>query len=242
MDPVLSGIDVTPIDCFRDNYAFRIRCKSTGAVALVDPADPEAALAVIDDRLDAILCTHHHPDHVGGNEALLKRFPDARVYGHASDRGRIPGLSHGVDQGDVIEIGAAKARILHVPGHTTGAIAYHFRDDVFTGDTLFIAGCGRLFEGNPAQMFDSMAKLRALSPQTRVWVAHEYTESNLRFAAAVEPDNAAIATAQKRVEAMRVRGERTIPSTIELELKINPFLRAESAQVLAERRAAKDAF
>lgn len=242
MESILSHLEVTPIPCLNDNYAYRLVCPNTGFCAVVDPSEAAPVLEVLDGRLDAILSTHHHWDHTGGNEGLLKVFPGAQVYGHASDRGRIPGQTQWLEDGDVVYVGNHKARILFVPGHTTGGIAYHFRDDVFTGDTLFIAGCGRLFEGNPEMMHQSIQRLAALPDQTRVWVGHEYTLSNLRFAAEVEPDNADIDLAIRRSRQTREEGLATVPSSIELERKINPFMRAQSTEQLAELRAWKDRF
>ena len=209
---------------------------------MVDPSEAGPVLEALDGRLDAILSTHHHWDHTGGNEQLLQAFPDCEVYGHASDRGRIPGQTQWLEDGDVVQVGNHKARVLFVPGHTTGAIAYHFRDDVFTGDTLFIAGCGRIFEGNPEMMHQSLQRLAALPDQTRVWVGHEYTVANLRFAAAVEPDNPEISIATRRALAAREKDLATVPSSIQLERKVNPFLRAQSVRELAERREWKDRF
>ena len=238
----MSRLEITPIACLNDNYAYRLRCPTTGTTAVVDPSEGNPVLDVLEGRLDAILNTHHHWDHTGGNDALLKQFPQARVYGHASDQGRIPGQTDFLEDGDVIEIGNHKARILHIPGHTTGAIAYHFRDDVFTGDTLFIAGCGRLFEGTPDTMHQSLQRLAALPDDTRVWVGHEYTVANLRFARSVEPQNDALMPALQRAEAARAQDRPTIPSSIALEKKINPFLRASDARDFATKRAQKDEF
>ena len=242
MESILSHLDITPISCLNDNYAYLLRCPATGTCAVIDPSEAQPVLDAIDGRLDAILNTHHHWDHTGGNEELIAAFPELSVYGHTSDQGRIPGLTHQLSDGDIVHVGHHKARILFIPGHTTGSIAYHFRDDVFTGDALFIAGCGRLFEGNPEMMHTSLQRLAMLPPQTRVWVGHEYTLSNLDFAAAVEPDNETIKATIQRAKHSRNKGLPTIPSSIELELKINPFLRAKSATEFAERRARKDQF
>ena len=238
----MSALEIHPIACLKDNYAYRLRCTSSGYTAVVDPSEAAPVLAELDGRLDAILNTHHHWDHTGGNDGLLQIFPDAGVYGHHSDRGRIPGQTEFLDDGAVIKVGNHQARILFIPGHTTGAIAYHFRDDVFTGDTLFIAGCGRIFEGDPEMMHNSLQRLAALPEQTRVWVGHEYTVANLRFAQAAEPDNHELKPAMLRAQAARAQGLATVPSSIELERKINPFLRARNVTELAERRAWKDQF
>ncbi len=238
----MSGLEVLPIPCLKDNYAYRLRCLTSGYTAVVDPSEAKPVLAALDGQLDAILNTHHHWDHTGGNTDLLQHFPKAEVCGHASDRGRIPGQTQFVEDGAVITVGKQQARVLFIPGHTTGAIAYHFRDDVFTGDTLFIAGCGRIFEGNPAMMHNSLQRLAALPDQTRVWVGHEYTLANLAFARQAEPDNPDLEPTLARAEAARAEGLATVPSSIALERKINPFLRAKSIEELAERRQWKDNF
>jgi hydroxyacylglutathione hydrolase len=204
-------------------------------------------------RVTKVLSTHHHPDHSMANPALAKRY-GAPVYGHASDAGRLPGFSHGLEEGDVVEVGRHAARILFIPAHTRGHIAYVFEGAraVFCGDTLFAAGCGRLFEGTPAMMFEAMGKLGGLPGDTRVFCGHEYTESNLRFAAHVEPGNEAVKRALERAREVRSRAasdwhdatpdEMIVPTTIADEHATNPFMRAKSAAELGERRAAKDRF
>jgi len=194
-------------------------------------------------RLVGILNTHHHYDHVGGNEELLKRYGALGVYGYATDRGRIPGQTVFLEHGGEFEAALLGFRALHIPGHTLGAVAYVVGDAVFTGDTMFAAGCGRLFEGTPAQMFESLTvKLGALPDSTRVFFGHEYTAKNLEFAAAVEPDNQAVRTKVQKVAELRQRGQFTTPSTIGEERSTNPFMRCTSAEQLAERRTAKDNF
>ena len=187
--------------------------------------DPSEAAPV--PRSSRIAGRHpQHPPPLGSHRrqrAIAQAFPDLEVYGHRSDDGRIFGQTQRLDDGDVVHVGHHKARILFIPGHTTGSIAYHFRDDVFTGDALFIAGCGRVFEGNPVMMHNSLQRLTALHPQTRVWVGHEYTVANLTFAQTVEPENQAIQKALLRAQAARAQGLPTIPSSVELELQINPF-------------------
>lgn len=240
---------VTPIPCLKDNYAYLVVCEETGEAAIVDPSEaPPVALAVDASKakLSAIWNTHHHFDHVGGNEEIVKKYGVKTVCGHVSDEGRIPGQTRRLNEGDRFSFGVLDVTILHIPGHTLGAIAYVVRAPgeapaVFTGDTLFLAGCGRLFEGTPAQMHASLAKLAELPSTTKIYCGHEYTESNLRFAAHVEPGNADIAAAQARAAEMRGRGEPTVPTTIADDLKVNPFLRVTSAEIRATLGIAADA-
>src|SRR5262249_30803499 len=183
-----------------------------------------------DIRIVAILSTHHHHDHVNGNEEVRSKLGIDRVYGYAGDRGRIPGRTQHLQEGHSFAIGRLRIGALHIRGHTLGAVAYvvtHEPDDpaVFVGDTLFIGGCGRLFEGDPPMMHASMSKLAALDPRTRVYCGHEYTESNLRFAAYVEPSNAAVSQARAKAAQLRKEGRPTVPATIGEELSYNPFLR-----------------
>ena len=202
------------------------------------------ALAREGVRARAIWSTHHHHDHVGGNEELGREL-GVEVTGHVSDRERLPGLVHGVDTGDVVRAGDVEARVTHIPGHTLGAVAYDVDADgdraVFTGDTLFVAGCGRLFEGTPAQMHASLASLAALPRDTRVYCGHEYTENNLRFAAHVEPSNADVRAAQERARALRAKGEPTVGTTLAEEQRTNPFLRVRSREIRATLGIAGDA-
>ena len=233
-------------------------CEESGEAAVVDAPEEAPVVAradALDVRVTKILSTHHHPDHSMANPALAKRY-DAPVYGHRSDEGRLPGQTHGLEEGDTVSVGREQARILFIPAHTRGHIAYVFDDAqaVFCGDTLFAAGCGRLFEGTPEMMYSALCeKLAALPDATRVYCGHEYTASNLRFAAHVEPDNAAVkagARARRRGSA-RTRpptgttptpDEMTIPSTIGDERATNPFMRSRDAAELGRRRAQKDSF
>jgi hydroxyacylglutathione hydrolase len=249
------GLIVERIPTLSDNYTYLLVCEKTGEAAVVDA--PEAApverrVEKLGARVTKILSTHHHPDHSQANPALAARY-GAPVYGHVSDAKRIPGFSHGLEEGDRVTVGSETARVLFVPAHTRGHIAYVFEGAVFCGDTLFAAGCGRLFEGTPAMMYTALVeKLGRLPGETRVYCGHEYTASNLRFAAHVEPENEAVRAALARAAAIRARAaadwhdatpdEMTVPSTIADEHATNPFMRARSAEELGGRRAAKDSF
>jgi len=230
---------IIPVPAFADNYIWLI--VQDGRAAVVDPGDAAPVLAHLDRErltLSAILNTHHHGDHVGGNAKLLERAA-VPVFGPAGEA--IPGCTHPLREGDAIEVPGVNVRlsVLDVPGHTAGHIAYAGDIDgpvVFCGDTLFAAGCGRLFEGTAEQMWTSLSKLAALPPGTRAYCAHEYTLANLRFARAVEPDSAALAARTARDGATRAAGRPTVPSTIADELATNPFLRADQPAV---RRAAE---
>lgn len=259
---------IVPIPCLSDNYAYLLVCRETKEAAIVDVSEAGPVLAAIDQgagtqdsrrdlstlvhssredvRIVAILSTHHHHDHVGGNEEVRSKLGIDRVYGHGSDRGRIPGQTQYLQEDDTFEIGHLEVRALHIPGHTMGAVGYvvtHEPDDpvVFTGDTLFVGGCGRIFEGDPPMMHASLSKLAALDPRTKVYCGHEYTESNLRFAAHVEPSNAAIVQARAKVAQLRKDGRPSVPSTIGEELSFNPFLRTQSAEIRQTLGIPKDA-
>jgi hydroxyacylglutathione hydrolase len=228
---------IIPVPAFRDNYIWVLRDDRRAAV--VDPGDAAPVLAYLDaERLDlaAILVTHHHADHVGGVAALAQRS-GAPVLGPAFET--IPARTRALDDGDTVELAELDAHlaVIHVPGHTLGHIAYAGEVGgervAFCGDTLFAGGCGRLFEGTPAQMHASLARLAALPAETAVYCAHEYTLANLQFAQEVEPGNAALAARAARDLARRKRGEPTVPSTIGDERATNPFLRAAVPEVRA---------
>lgn len=233
---VKQPLHVTAIAAFSDNYLWLVHNQRQAVV--VDPGDAAPVLAELASRqleLVAILLTHHHADHAGGVPALLSHA-NVPVYGPAGEK--IPGVTHMLSENDVVSIPLLdlELAVIDVPGHTAGHIAYvdHQRHNLFSGDTLFAGGCGRLFEGSPAQMTDSLAKLAALPDQTSVYCAHEYTVSNLQFALAVEPDNIDVANRLKREQARRARGEATVPSTIGLEKTSNPFLRYREAAVVRQ--------
>jgi hydroxyacylglutathione hydrolase len=252
----LSPLKIDPIACLKDNYAYLV--SGAGLCAVVDPSEAGPVEAVLHARgmkLTHILNTHHHWDHTGGN-AALKQAHGAVVVGPAKDRDRIPGIDIGVEESQGWRFGEHQVGILEVPAHTRGAIAFVFPNGVFTGDTLFAMGCGRLFEGTPAMMVASLAKLMALPDDTKVYCGHEYTLNNARFALTLEPGNRDLQARMKAVEALRAIGEPTIPSSIGLEKRTNPFVRTGSAEiratlkmqaadevaVFAEIRRRKDAF
>jgi hydroxyacylglutathione hydrolase len=234
-------VEVVPVPQLADNYAYLLIDPGSRTAAVVDCAEAGPVLAEAEQRgarLAAVLATHHHFDHVGGNERLLTALPDLRVYGSAGDAPRIPGITHRVTDGDPVEIGPLRGRAIMIPAHTSGHVAYHFPEAraVFTGDTLFAGGCGRLFEGDAAQMMGSLARLAALPDATEVYCGHEYTEKNLRFAALLEPGNRVLAEKLARVQALRREGRFTVPSTIGEEKATNPFLRIDSPELAASVR------
>ena len=227
-------LQVSAIPAFTDNYLWLIHDDQHAAV--VDPGDAAPVLAALKAKnlkLDAILLTHHHADHVGGVQDLLQKF-DVPVYGPANEK--IAGITTKLRQADQVELTAPhiKFSVIDVPGHTAGHIAYYAaeHDWLFCGDTLFAGGCGRLFEGTAAQMTQSLAKLSALPDSTLVYCAHEYTLSNLRFALAVEPDNSALQQRFILEEQRRTRGEATVPSLLGLEKSTNPFLRNQESAII----------
>ncbi len=253
-------LDIHRIPVLKDNYVWLVHEPGAGLTAVVDPAvaEPvEAALRRQGWRLTHILNTHHHGDHTGANLAL-KAAHGCTIVGPAADRDRIPGIDVAVADGDRYALGGAVAEVFDVPGHTRGHIAFWFADDgaLFCGDTLFAMGCGRLFEGTPAQMWRSLGKLKALPGAARVFCAHEYTQSNARFALTVDGGNPALVRRAAEVDALRAAGEPTVPSTIALERATNPFLRADDpalaaavglpaddpVAVFAEVRRRKDSF
>jgi hydroxyacylglutathione hydrolase len=235
-------VDVVPVPQLADNYAYLVIDPATGEAGVVDCAEAPPVLAEVANRrlrLTAVLATHHHFDHVGGNQDLAAAVPGLRIYGSAEERGRIPALTHPLRDGDPVEVGRLHGRVIFIPAHTSGHIAYHFPGEhaVFTGDTLFAGGCGRLFEGDAAQMMRSLGRLTQLPDETRVYCGHEYTEKNLRFAAELEPGNRRLADKLASVERLRREGRPTVPSTIGEEKATNPFLRTSSPELAASVRA-----
>lgn len=235
------------LPAFSDNYIFVLHDPAQNIAAVVDPADPHPVLRKLQDlgaELVAIFNTHHHSDHVGGNQKLLQTFPNAVVYGGEQDRGRIPGQQHYLQEGDQVSFASRTADVYFVPGHTRAHIAYYFPPDakeewgeLFCGDTLFAGGCGRLFEGTPAQMVDSLSKLRNLPEHTRVWCAHEYTLKNLQFALTVDSENIHLNNRYQQVQDSRSQSRPTVPSDIGLEKQTNPFLRWDQPNLIARTKS-----
>lgn len=254
------SIEVKQIPCLSDNYGFLVHDTETGATASIDTpevAPIEAALAEQGWTLTHIFNTHHHFDHAGGNEELKSRW-GCEIVGAANDAHRIPGIDVQVVDGDIFKLGNSDVRVLEVPGHTVGHIAYYFAADqtAFVGDTLFALGCGRMFEGTPEQMWASLEKLMALPDETIVYCAHEYTQANAAFAVTVEPDNEALLQRVENIARLREQGIPTVPTSIGLERQTNPFVRPTSENlqrtidlvgsgpvaVFAETRKRKDNF
>lgn len=253
-------LEITIVPLLTDNYAYVLHEPEAEVTAVVDPSEAIPVLTVLQRQkrhLTHIFNTHHHGDHTGGN-LELKRLTGAQVVGSAYDHERIPGLDTAVSEHAPFMFGSIPIRILHVPGHTRGQISFYCEQDqaVFTGDTLFAMGCGRLFEGTPAEMWASMQKLMALPDATRVYCGHEYTLNNGLFALSVEPDNPQLQERVSEARELRAQGRATLPSTIGLEKSTNPFLRPDNptirkrldlplcddATVFGEIRGRKDRF
>lgn len=258
------SLSVHPVPCLSDNYAYLLLDAAGGAAVVVDPSEAppvQAALRQLGVRLSEIWLTHHHYDHVGGVEALCAAHGPVPVIGsrHDAAEGRIPGQTRGVGEADALDLAGMPVRVLEIPGHTLGAVAYLVDGCLFSGDTLFVAGCGRVFEGTLQMMQASLEKLRALPDAVRLYCGHEYTEANLRFAASVEPGSDAVRAQAAWAAERRARDLPTVPSTLADERATNPFLRwdadavidfarargtdsARPAEVFAAVRRAKDAF
>ncbi|HWK35140.1 hydroxyacylglutathione hydrolase [Sphingomonas sp.] len=242
----MSALEIARVAAFDDNYIWLVHDPVSQETIVVDPGDAAPALAEAKARgwaITQVWITHWHPDHTGGIQAV-KDATGAVVTGPAAEAEKIPTLDRTVTEGDTVTIGTHTARVIDTPAHTAGHISYVFDDDalLFPGDTMFAMGCGRLFEGTAADMYAAMRKYAVLPPAMQVFAAHEYTQSNGRYALVAEPDNEALKARMVEVDRLRAAGEATLPTTIALELATNPFLRASSAEQLAERRAAKDDF
>ena len=239
-------LEIVRLPVLSDNYIWLVHEPDSGETMVVDPAVADAPLAEAEKRgwkITQIWNTHWHPDHTGGN-ADIKAATDCHITGPEAEKERIPTLDTMVKEGDTAKLGDVAAEVIDVPAHTAGHIAFHLPSEnvVFVGDTLFAMGCGRLFEGTPAQMFDNMRKLEQLPDKTKVYCAHEYTQANGEYALVAEPDNLALKERMAEVMTLRGRGEATVPTTIALEKSTNPFMRAASVDELAARREAKDNF
>lgn len=253
-------LEIVTIAALADNYIYLIHDPQSQETAVVDPALAPPVLDALAKRgwhLRKIFITHHHHDHIGGI-AALKAATACQVYAAQADRQRIPHIDHALAEGDNASIGAHTAQIIATPGHTHGHIVYHFADDglLFCGDTLFVMGCGRLFEGSAEQLWHSLQKLKALPPATQIYCTHEYTQNNGRFALTVDPDNAALQAKMQQVNRLRANGQATIPTRLDEELATNPFLREDdkalqrklgmegkaAVEVFAQLRRLKDQF
>ena len=243
MSIAYAGFTITRVPMLTDNYAWFVG--HDGATAFVDPADAEAAIFAVDregSKLDYVLLTHHHDDHVAGARALAARF-DAKIVGNAADASRLPPLDIALKDNDTIDFGGAKLKMIATPGHTTGHVTYLFDDEIAAvGDTLFSLGCGRMFEGTAEAFHTSLHRLATLSPDTMLLCGHEYTLSNARFASSVDPDNEALMARANEVERLRAEREPTLPVRLAEELLTNPFLRAQTPEEFARLRTAKDNF
>jgi hydroxyacylglutathione hydrolase len=251
------SLQIERIPTFGDNYTYLVICEATREAAIIDAPEADPVVRRVEEtgaKVTKILSTHHHPDHSMANPKLAEQY-GVPVIGHVSDSGRIPGFTDGVDEGDTVSVGNETARVLFIPSHTTGHVAYVFDDAkaLFSGDMLFAGGCGRLFEGTPEMMYTALCeKLAKLPDDMRVFCGHEYTESNLRFAAHVEPENEDVRAKLEWARNVRAGAaadwhdatpeEMTIPSTIGDEKKTNPFMRVPDAAELGRRRKLKDDF
>ncbi len=237
-------LEIVPVPTFADNYVWLAHDAASGETAAIDPGEAAPVLAEAKARgwaITQIWNTHWHDDHVGGN-AAIKAATGAVVTAPAAEAGKIATADVLVGEGDTVRLGEHIAQVLALPGHTLGHIAYHLPGVLFAGDTLFAMGCGRIFEGTPAQMWANMQRLAALPPETLAYAAHEYTLGNARFALTVEPENAALKQRAEAVTALREAGLITLPTSIAEELATNPFMRAGSLEEFTRCRAAKDNF
>ncbi len=234
-------VTVRPIPVLSDNYVWVV--ENGDRCVVIDPGELEPVQRYLKEsglEVEAILLTHHHRDHVAGVIGLASS--DVDVFASTSDLRRIPGVTRGVSDGTTITVAGTMFTIMETPGHTSGAVCYYGGGMVFTGDTMFSAGCGRLFEGTAGQLFDSLRRLGELPDDTKVFCGHEYTEKNLAFAAATEPTNDAVSRRLAEVQSLRASGVPSLPSTIGVERAVNPFLRSPDLATFTERRQARDTF
>lgn len=222
-------LEIEQFMCRSDNFGILARDTETGETALIDAPEEQPILEAVERTGWAptmILTTHHHQDHVAANLALKKRF-GLTIVGPAAEADRIPGIDRTVKEGDMVRVGRRAAQVIETPGHTAGHVSYHFADAgiAFTADTLFALGCGRLFEGTPADMLRSLKKIAVLPLETVIYCGHEYTQANARFALTVDPTNSALKERAKAVDTLRQEGKPTLPTTLEQEMATNPFLR-----------------
>ena len=228
-------MEVVVVPCLYDNYSYLVINGDRAAV--VDPSEAWPVMNVLDDRgltLSAVLCTHHHNDHIGGLADLLDEYGSLDVYGFFQDRTRIPLITQPLQDDDSFQVCGLAAQVMHTPGHTSTHVVFKIEDNLFVGDTLFGAGCGRLFEGTAEQMVRSLDRIAAYSPKCRVFFGHEYTELNLRFASQVDPANPAVAERAGKVAERRRQDRPSSPSTLQEELATNPFLRIEDRLIIAQ--------
>lgn len=231
----MTQLEIEQFNCFDDNYGYLLHDPQSKQTAAIDSPDPEKILVALEKRgwpLTHILNTHHHFDHAGGNN-LLKEKTDCHIIGPAGDADKIPSLDEIVDNGDMVRFGDHYIEVMNVGGHTFGHIAYYLRDAsiAFVGDSIFALGCGRIFEGTAEQMWASLKKIAALPPATKLYCAHEYTQSNAHFAVTIDPNNAALQDRVKEIETLRAAGKPTVPMTVAQELATNPFLRANEPAI-----------
>lgn len=253
-------LEILTILCLNDNYAYAVQDTASGEVAIIDAPEAAPILRAVSFKgwsLNQFLLTHHHGDHIDGLD-ILRQAVDAPVVGSKADAHRLPELALGVEEGDAFTLGFQAVNVYNASGHTKGHIAFHFPDGnaLFTGDSLMVMGCGRLFEGDAEMMWETLSKLMELPPETRIYSGHEYTASNVKFALSIEPENQALIERARQISETRARGDNTMGPTLATEMATNPFLRAHlpemkkavgmedagDAQVFAEIRKRKDNF
>jgi len=231
-------LEILQVPALNDNYSYLLHDRGTGNTAVIDPGEAKPILDAAKDKgwtITDVWLTHHHADHIGGTGEICAAY-DCRVVAAAADAYRIPNIDVEVHEGDLISVGESVAKVFETPGHTSGHIAYWFEDAsaIFTGDTLFALGCGRLFEGTPDQMWSSLLKIRALPDETTVYCAHEYTLANAQFSVGIDPQNIALKERAAEISALRKDGKPTVPSSLSIEKATNPFLRADNPELAAE--------